>query len=65
MKCTCASCGKQFRAVSSFDRHRTGVPEARRCLSRIEMRSYGWQLNADGYWRPPRTLAEYTEGEHA
>jgi hypothetical protein len=48
--CECAGCGERFKSVTSFDRHRTGPQDARRCLSPAEMRARGMSVNAHGQW---------------
>jgi hypothetical protein len=48
----CPSCKKVFADVESFDAHRTGPIEQRRCMNSREMRGAGMtQRMADGVWR--------------
>lgn len=49
----CSGCGKDFRSVTSFDRHRVGkfnVPNDRRCLSTDGMVAKGFHSNHKGTW---------------
>jgi len=48
-KCQCTACGKHFRSVAAFDKHRVGKAEARRCLTEEEMRAWGMAERA-GWW---------------
>lgn len=49
-RCQCPMCGTYFNRVSTFDRHRIGAGDERRCLTEEEMRKRGWQPNAAGFW---------------
>lgn len=49
-RCQCGACGLFFSSVSSFDKHRTGDQDARRCLTLDEMRETGMVVNAAGFW---------------
>jgi hypothetical protein len=48
--CRCSVCSEEFSSVTTFDRHRAGPPEKRRCLSNYEMRKSGMAQNAAGRW---------------
>ncbi|MEU4568679.1 hypothetical protein [Micromonospora sp. NPDC023956] len=48
----CAGCHLTFSAVSTFDRHRAGTVNARRCLDPAEV---GLSPNAHGVYRTPST----------
>lgn len=48
--CECAACGERFRSPTSFDKHRTGSADARRCLTLIEMVAEGMSKNERGLW---------------
>ncbi len=52
--CHCAACHLTFTAVGSFDEHRTGPTDTRRCMTRDELRRRGMEPNANGHWRHPR-----------
>ncbi|MCC6379949.1 MAG: hypothetical protein IT519_14135 [Burkholderiales bacterium] len=49
-RCRCGACGDLFNAVSTFDAHRVGAYDARRCLSTDEMTARGWLRNVAGFW---------------
>lgn len=51
--CQCRACGLTFRRVSTFDRHRYGPWEDRRCLTSIELADKGWGQDSGGFWRRP------------
>lgn len=60
--CRCPTCGKNFRSVAAFDRHRTGQHGInRRCRTSDEMLAIGMVCNARGTWvtaaRPAATYA--------
>ena len=59
-RCCCGACGLFFSSVSSFDKHRTGDQEARRCLSPDEMLALGMVVNAAGFWVGQAWDAELT-----
>ena len=48
--CLCTVCGEIFEKVNGFDKHRTGNPENRRCLTPDEMRGKGMVVNSYGRW---------------
>lgn len=48
--CQCGGCGEFFRSVTSFDKHRAGSADARRCLTLIEMVADGMSRNDRGLW---------------
>lgn len=48
--CQCGGCDEWFRSVTSFDKHRTGPGELRRCLTAIEMLAEGMSKNDRGLW---------------
>lgn len=52
-KCTCKACGKRFRRLSGFDRHRIGPYRDRRCLTTPEMLERGFREDYQNYWRAP------------
>ena len=60
-RCRCSACGERFNATSTFDAHRIGGYEARRCLTCAEMTARGWLRNSAGFWitgaKPPRAWA--------
>jgi hypothetical protein len=49
--CQCRACGLLFRAVSSFDLHRVGPYEDRRCLTALQLSDKGWAMDSGGFWR--------------
>lgn len=49
-RCRCPACGEHFNVVSTFDAHRTGGYDARRCLTSDEMTARGWLRNDAGFW---------------
>lgn len=49
-RCQCAACKEYFNSVAAFDKHRTGRPEERRCMTEEEMRAKGMDKNQVGYW---------------
>ena len=54
-RCRCAGppyngCGEYFNSTYSFDLHRTGDPDSRRCLTVAEMEARGMSRNAAGFW---------------
>ena len=49
-RCRCSGCARYFSSVASFDAHRVGDGDARRCLSDREMTSRGMAINEKGYW---------------
>jgi len=52
--CKCAACGKVFRALRGFDKHRVTEWLIRRCLTTHELIDKGWTQDKHGYWRMPR-----------
>ena len=61
----CTVCGEYFSGTTMFDRHRVGEhahlfspehPEGRRCLSRDEMSSRGWELHPSKGWQDPKQV---------
>ncbi len=40
-KCQCTACGKHFRSVAAFDKHRRGEGEQRHCMTTEEMQTKG------------------------
>ncbi len=48
--CLCSACGEIFEKVNGFDKHRTGNPENRRCLTPHAMRGKGMVINSYGRW---------------
>jgi hypothetical protein len=53
--CLCRSCGAQFRAITTFDLHRSGPMTDRRCLTPTEMALAGLFIDRLGYWRKVNT----------
>lgn len=49
----CSRCHATFASVSSFDTHRTGPIDRRRCLDEAELRGLGYAPNDRGRWRIP------------
>jgi hypothetical protein len=47
---TSPGCGKHFRTVDGFARHRVGET----CLSSAALVGKGWRRDADGFWVSPR-----------
>ena len=54
-RCKCSGCGSYFGGVGSFDVHRQGPADDRRCLARAAMSDKGLRVNAQGVW-----VREYT-----
>ena len=52
----CNRCQERFGRVRTFDAHRIGVGETRRCLSTTEMYAMGWSKGATGRWHMPIKL---------
>jgi len=67
----CRSCGHDFASVKAFDAHRVGKHEytaaeglalspprhdGRRCLTRSEMTTKGWETDPRGRWVHPHAL---------
>ena len=48
--CQCGGCGAVFKSVTSFDKHRSGDMDYRRCLTPDEMRAAGMSVNGLGQW---------------
>jgi hypothetical protein len=46
----CTVCGLYFGSVAGFDKHRTGEPDARRCMTEAQMRAKGMVVNDKGFW---------------
>jgi len=46
-------CCQSFGSMSAFDKHRTGKPSSRRCLTTAEMAAKGWHVDDHGAWRTP------------
>lgn len=48
----CPTCGRFFRSIAGFERHRTGKIGAgtRRCMTEAEMLTAGMGQNAGGWW---------------
>lgn len=56
----CAGCGEYFNSTGGFDRHRTGdFGKSRRCRTVVELSSFGWCKNKDGFW-----ITEADDREH-
>ena len=49
--CLCRACGALFRAVGTFDLHRTGPHGARRCMTPDELVARGYIRDPRGRWR--------------
>lgn len=49
----CAGCHLTFTSVHSFDQHRTGHVDHRRCLTAAELTAAGWSANEYDRWRLP------------
>lgn len=49
-RCRCSACGETFNVVSTFDAHRVGGYETRRCLAPAEMSAHGWLRTGAGFW---------------
>jgi hypothetical protein len=49
-RCRCGACHRYFSSVASFDAHRVGDGDARRCLPEPEMLARGMVVNDKGYW---------------
>ena len=59
-RCKCSGCGSYFGGVGSFDLHRIGPADDRRCLAPAVMSDRGLRRQPRGYWvrnfdagRPP------------
>ena len=48
--CQCVGCGKVFTSTSAFDKHRTGKPDNRRCLTTDEMIEKRMECKTNGRW---------------
>lgn len=53
----CAECEEFFATLGDYKWHRVGPHDARRCLSRNDMRDRGMIMNQRSTWyiRPPKT----------
>ncbi|WP_018639525.1 FDXHR family putative zinc-binding protein [Parafrankia elaeagni] len=51
----CAGCHLTFTSTHSFDQHRTGHSDHRRCLTHDELTAAGWSANEYDRWRIPWT----------
>jgi hypothetical protein len=49
-RCRCGACGDLFNVVSTFDAHRVGGYDARRCLATDDRVARGWLRNDAGFW---------------
>lgn len=50
-RCQCSACGRYFKALSTFDRHRSGQHGIdRRCASDEELKAAGLVLSDRGFW---------------
>ena len=50
-QCQCSACGRYFKALSIFDRHRLGDHGVdRRCATDEEMATKGLGLSERGFW---------------
>ena len=54
-KCICMACGLSFKSLASFDMHRDGKWENRRCLTKSELLGLGMAPDLNGLWRIPAT----------
>ena len=52
-RCECGACGLFFTSVTSFDEHRVGPVEDRRCLTPAELIEKGLVLRDDHFWGSP------------
>jgi hypothetical protein len=56
-KCLCRGCGRHFRYLGGFEKHRIGKSKKRCCMTATEMSKAGYfeDLDKDGYlwWRLP------------
>lgn len=63
--CPTQGCHLTFTSIRSFDEHRTGPTDTRRCMTIDELRVRGMEPNNNGQWRHPRPEdtqpAEWTE----
>lgn len=46
----CPTCSEYFNSTAAFEKHRTGLFSARRCLSIEEMDVKGMSKNDAGFW---------------
>lgn len=51
--CLCRGCGRTFGGPSTFDEHRTGAWDARRCMTDAELRARGLRADPLGRWGRP------------
>lgn len=59
--CLCRPCGRYFRTVRAFERHRRGEAGNRSCVA--DPRELGLELDGSGYWRfPPRPRPNHLRG---
>lgn len=49
-ECQCGACGLYFSSPWTFDMHRTGEIDARRCLTVRELRKKGMAKDGKGRW---------------
>lgn len=52
-RCQCAVCLQYFSKTSSFDKHRYGPWEDRKCTHPVAMAINGWKQTSRGFWMPP------------
>lgn len=69
--CMCTACGEFFNSTYSFTLHRYGPyapvtePDTRRCRSREEMLTRGWEKNPTGFWTTGKRAAEVVAARQA
>ena len=52
-RCLWRACGLYFTTTSTFDKHRVGRMDNRRCRCAQELTDAGWSQNKHGFWMRP------------
>jgi hypothetical protein len=57
-QCPARGCGAGFTSDGSFDAHRIGAGNAKRCATAPELAALGFVQNTRGFWRKAPTPAQ-------
>ena len=49
-RCQCRGCDEYFNSTFAFDKHRTGKPDSRACLTSNQMQDKGMVKNEAFFW---------------